>query len=135
MSVTLKDRVVFFFFKQKTACEMRISDWSSDVCSSALLEAADKAVSLDPLNPRSHAMRSSALYYARRYQEAAQSFRTVMQRARVLPAMAQAGLANCLIARKSVWSGQSVSVRVDTGGRRIITKTKPTKKKQPHKNN
>src|SRR3546814_4515923 len=30
---------VFFFFKQKTAYEMRISDWSSDVCSSDLLDA------------------------------------------------------------------------------------------------
>src|SRR3546814_12510748 len=29
--------VVIFFFKQKTAYEMRISDWSSDVCSSDLL--------------------------------------------------------------------------------------------------
>src|SRR3546814_10375399 len=29
---------VFFFFKQKTAYEMRISDWSSDVCSSDLVE-------------------------------------------------------------------------------------------------
>src|SRR3546814_2530985 len=28
----------FFFFKQKTAYEMRISDWSSDVCSSDLLD-------------------------------------------------------------------------------------------------
>src|SRR3546814_10923204 len=28
-----------FFFKQKTAYEMRISDWSSDVCSSDLVEA------------------------------------------------------------------------------------------------
>src|SRR3546814_7556172 len=28
-----------FFFKQKTAYEMRISDWSSDVCSSDLLDA------------------------------------------------------------------------------------------------
>src|SRR3546814_12111498 len=28
---------MFFFFKQKTAYEMRISDWSSDVCSSDLL--------------------------------------------------------------------------------------------------
>src|SRR3546814_3234152 len=28
--------VVIFFFKQKTAYEMRISDWSSDVCSSDL---------------------------------------------------------------------------------------------------
>src|SRR3546814_3766935 len=31
---------MFFFFKQKTAYEMRISDWSSDVCSSDLSEAA-----------------------------------------------------------------------------------------------
>src|SRR3546814_2386231 len=30
--------VVFVFFKQKTAYEMRISDWSSDVCSSDLIE-------------------------------------------------------------------------------------------------
>src|SRR3546814_2799825 len=29
--------ILFFFFKQKTAYEMRISDWSSDVCSSDLL--------------------------------------------------------------------------------------------------
>src|SRR3546814_2782797 len=32
--------VFFFFFKQKTAYEMRISDWSSDVCSSDLLAGA-----------------------------------------------------------------------------------------------
>src|SRR3546814_24373 len=30
---------LFFFFKQKTAYEMRISDWSSDVCSSDLKRA------------------------------------------------------------------------------------------------
>src|SRR3546814_12112355 len=30
-------QVVFFFFKQKTAYEVRISDWSSDVCSSDLI--------------------------------------------------------------------------------------------------
>src|SRR3546814_5000071 len=30
--------VVIFFFKQKTAYEMRISDWSSDVCSSDLAD-------------------------------------------------------------------------------------------------
>src|SRR3546814_3092326 len=29
--------LIFFFFKQKTAYEMRISDWSSDVCSSDLI--------------------------------------------------------------------------------------------------
>src|SRR3546814_2626666 len=31
----------FFFFKQKTAYEMRISDWSSDVCSSDLARHVD----------------------------------------------------------------------------------------------
>src|SRR3546814_11811256 len=34
----------FFFFKQKTAYEMRISDWSSDVCSSDL----DACLAFDP---------------------------------------------------------------------------------------
>src|SRR3546814_8761600 len=32
---------MFFFFNQKTADEMRISDWSSDVCSSDLGDGAD----------------------------------------------------------------------------------------------
>src|SRR3546814_3153471 len=31
----------FFFFKQKTAYELRISDWSSDVCSSDLLDGVE----------------------------------------------------------------------------------------------
>src|SRR3546814_6527862 len=35
---------VFFFFKQKTAYEMRISDWSSDVCSSDLPWVLQKMV-------------------------------------------------------------------------------------------
>src|SRR3546814_5157256 len=34
---------MFFFFKQKTAYEMRISDWSSDVCSSDLEQHGDGA--------------------------------------------------------------------------------------------
>src|SRR3546814_1170368 len=38
---------LFFFFKQKTAYEVRISDWSSDVCSSDLAE-------LDPKDPASY---------------------------------------------------------------------------------
>src|SRR3546814_10042798 len=32
---------LFLFFKQKTAYEMRISDWSSDVCSSDLIKSCD----------------------------------------------------------------------------------------------
>src|SRR3546814_3447800 len=35
-----------FFFKQKTAYEMRISDWSSDVCSSDLIALVDQHVEL-----------------------------------------------------------------------------------------
>src|SRR3546814_5899205 len=34
--------MMFFFFKQKTAYEMRISDWSSDVCSSDLIGTPDQ---------------------------------------------------------------------------------------------
>src|SRR3546814_2267134 len=36
MCCMLSECLCFFFFKQKTAYEMRISDWSSDVCSSDL---------------------------------------------------------------------------------------------------
>src|SRR3546814_1952784 len=39
-----------FFFKQKTADEMRISDWSSDVCSSDLCRRPDRPE--DPANTR-----------------------------------------------------------------------------------
>src|SRR3546814_2215673 len=41
-----------FFFKQKTAYEMRISDWSSDVCSSDLYDSANAAVDEDGTNRR-----------------------------------------------------------------------------------
>src|SRR3546814_10902261 len=48
--------IIFFFFKQKTAYEMRISDWSSDVCSSDLaffdhLNHAKRSVALDLATP------------------------------------------------------------------------------------
>src|SRR3546814_18067759 len=38
----------FFFFMQKTAYEMRISDWSSDVCSSDLFAKAIAHLDIDP---------------------------------------------------------------------------------------
>src|SRR3546814_6056792 len=40
--------VFFFFFKQKTAYEMRISDWSSDVCSSDLRDADGERCAAPP---------------------------------------------------------------------------------------
>src|SRR3546814_2062867 len=45
------DNCFFFFFKQKTAYELRISDWSSDVCSSDLRQAAPDP-RRDPRRPR-----------------------------------------------------------------------------------
>src|SRR3546814_6141621 len=45
MLYVLYIRLFFFFFKQKTAYEMRISDWSSDVCSSDLFWKARCSVS------------------------------------------------------------------------------------------
>src|SRR3546814_5178611 len=48
---------VFFFFKQKTAYEMRISDWSSDVCSSDLMSAAFVAHGFAP--PAAAAIRAT----------------------------------------------------------------------------
>src|SRR3546814_10012303 len=46
---SLVDFHFFFFFKQKTAYEMRISDWSSDVCSSDL--PVDEIIRLTGLPP------------------------------------------------------------------------------------
>src|SRR3546814_4222052 len=61
-SVDLKriDCVRLFFFKQKTAYEMRISDWSSDVCSSDLFPRPDSKPRFEPcqqLLHRSHRRR------------------------------------------------------------------------------
>src|SRR3546814_6548045 len=41
---------LFFFFKQKTAYEMRISDWSSDVCSSDLQAIRDSGLEADEVS-------------------------------------------------------------------------------------
>src|SRR3546814_16013353 len=53
----------FFFFKQKTAYELRISDWSSDVCSSDLIVAGVE-----------HVISALALHNPRRLEEARQPF-------------------------------------------------------------
>src|SRR3546814_7555536 len=56
LSVMLVVLCVVFFFKQKTAYEMRISDWSSDVCSSDL--AAER---IDGVVERTPSKRSQTL--------------------------------------------------------------------------
>src|SRR3546814_5561931 len=53
---------VFFFFKQKTAYEMRISDWSSDVCSSDLFRELRRKHHLgsDPHDPWTNILAGTA---------------------------------------------------------------------------
>src|SRR3546814_5628829 len=51
---------VFFVFKQKTAYEMRISDWSSDVCSSDLPKTQRNGALTGPFAPKLVALWLSA---------------------------------------------------------------------------
>src|SRR3546814_5153622 len=59
----------FFFFKQKTAYEMRISDWSSDVCSSDLHPAAGGAPGRHAAPDRPPAIRRGAAVASDRKRE------------------------------------------------------------------
>src|SRR3546814_19850387 len=93
---------VFFFFKQKTAYDMRISDWSSDVCSSDL-----------------HKVRSGCRWgCGTASRRAASNIGSRSARADRRARRAPSPRPD----RKSVVEGKSVSVRVDLGGRRIIKK-------------
>src|SRR3546814_11918103 len=109
----------FLFFKQKTAYEMRISDWSSDVCSSDL--------EYDEFPKLMLSLRILAIeQYERLSCIAANSFSS--SRSRVINSKRFSGRKGSMNReaifedRKSVVKGKSVSVRVDIGGRRIITK-------------
>src|SRR3546814_17147016 len=101
--------VLFFFFKQKTAYEMRISDWSSDVCSSDLLPPLRVAGLLEAARGALAQLSDAEMLVTRleAYPERDTAF-----------AMARATSRD----RKSVVEGKGVSVRVDLGGRRIIKK-------------
>src|SRR3546814_8390753 len=46
--------MLFFFFKQKTAYEMRISDWSSDLCSSDLVERGQVLAKPGSITPHTY---------------------------------------------------------------------------------
>src|SRR3546814_18733893 len=50
--------MLFFFFKQKTAYELRISDWSSDVCSSDLTENKDVPAGMQAIGAQLAAMQA-----------------------------------------------------------------------------
>src|SRR3546814_13770635 len=98
------------FFKQKTAYEMRISDWSSDVCSSDLLAGGGQRQD-DRYRP----------FVGDQVERAADHAGTNP------PAIGRQVVAEINRDRKSVVEGTSVSVRVDLGGRRIIKKKKTKK--------
>src|SRR3546814_17074364 len=105
----LLDSVCVFCFKQKTAYELRISEWSSDVCSSDLVRRrrapAGVARSRASRAPRTGTWGSSPARSA--HTRAPRRGRIRTPRARE---------------RKSVVEGKRVSGRVDRGGRRIINK-------------
>src|SRR3546814_11727188 len=111
-----------FFFKQKTAYEMRISDWSSDVCSSDLGSEVPSRGALRqeerPMNTIDH-----RAYFSRR---AAQERRLADAAADCTARHAHREMARCYadlaLDRKSVVTGKSEYVRIAIGGRRILKK-------------
>src|SRR3546814_20704350 len=109
--------VFCFFCKQKTAYEMRISDWSSDVCSSDLRYRL-RADSLTALHSTEDLRRLQAVdrRLLREHRFAGQpGFAAALGRhRRSIDQRLQ------WRDRKSVVYGKSVSVRVDLGGRRIL---------------
>src|SRR3546814_13425820 len=101
--------LLIFFFKQKTAYERRISDWSSDVCSSDLYLAGgieEHDADTRPIGARIAGMRRR--HCVRCGAGSAETGASAMP------------LPSSEADRKSVVLGKSVSVRVDLGGRRII---------------
>src|SRR3546814_17317096 len=125
----------FFFFKQKTAYEMRISDWSSDVCSSDLRHHRRHSVPVPEGRPRSadqHAVSASRVD-RRGHPRPVRRLSERQARAGSRRLQDPVDLERPETDRKSVGQGKSVSVRVDLGGRRIIKKK--NKRKQTHKNN
>src|SRR3546814_6341165 len=104
----------FVFIKQKTAYEMRISDWSSDVCSSDLAAAVEVAAVEVIEGGRALALHGGG---------SSLRFHAIWLRDNALDAATRSpeNGQRLLTDRKSVVLGQSVYVRVDLGGRRIFT--------------
>src|SRR3546814_6550584 len=70
-----------FFFKQKTAYEMRISDWSSDVCSSDLkLATADERAGVEARGHRQRMLQLDVLLGPDRRPERKRRAHRVLQR-------------------------------------------------------
>src|SRR3546814_6562596 len=135
-------KVCFFFFKQKTEYEGRISDWSSDVCSSDLVSSGSalRIPVVEGINPRVW-RDGNAWVVDLRPQAARPDVPLRIDAQMVSPQgprlfIPTEGVGRPIVAqdpevgdglfidRTSVVSGKSVSVWVDLGGRRIIKKKK-----------
>src|SRR3546814_18692396 len=108
--------MLYFFFKQKTGYEMRISDWSSDWCSSDLCAVGPQQIghgSLDVLR-RGEAPQRAAPH------DRLQLFALEPQSHVGLHIAGRLGVNGDVQDRKSVVQGKSVSARLDLAGPRII---------------
>src|SRR3546814_16797517 len=113
------------FFKQKTAYEMRISDWSSDVCSSDLCRGASTGPRSSPPRGTGRGTRGRGGTRAtRRPRRSGAPNRTAPQHPTSgLPRSSRRRGGD----RKSGAMGKHVSVRGDIGGRRVVKKKKKKK--------
>src|SRR3546814_16044097 len=119
----------FFCFKQKTAYEMRISDWSSDVCSSDLVGPRDGDPAL-PGERRCEQGDRQPLGHHRSDGEGPHEESAAQDQGGQPHPGGDLGAQPGPRAgpeRRSVVQGKSVSVRVDLGGRRLIQNTTPKK--------
>src|SRR3546814_14886266 len=113
----------FVFFKQKTAVEMLISDWSSDVCSSDLLLIRDwSSITLTDVARAAGISRQTIYNEFGSRQGLAEGY--ALRLADRLVNAVDAATNNNLGDRKRVVKGKSVSVSLDLGGRRYIKQTK-----------
>ena len=65
--------IYFFFFKQKTAYEIKECDWSSDVCSSDLDDRAEKLAELRELKATTRSAKDPGEFMVRRLFQAIES--------------------------------------------------------------
>src|SRR3546814_15094300 len=129
--------VYFFFFKQKTAYEMRISDWSSDVCSSDLADAhkpsrtaaarpaprTARRAPRPPTAPDKRAPGTAARRADDRDSRAARSRRRTASTGWRAPAASTTSPSRATTNRTHIVEGKSASVSVDLGGGHVIRKT------------
>src|SRR3546814_4368187 len=76
----------FFFFKQKTAYELRISDWSSDVCSSDLRAGLSDAMPISPISRQNAITHDRSMTTTAAKPRRSQAARSAATRAKVIAA-------------------------------------------------